>query len=550
MSVSSFLTEALNWAKQDENIRCMVLVGSQARGTARADSDVDLVVMADDPQVLIRDHTFAGRFGRIDKMETEDWGKVTSVRVFYKDGLEVEFGFTDPSWCSVPLDTGTLRTLTDGYRVMVDKENYFSNIDIKSRQSAGRKSGGAPKPAGRREKSTESSPETATQKAATRSTPDQKAAARRTTDQKSAVNKPLAHKSAVHKPVDQKAATRSTADQKAATRSTPDQKAAARRTTDQKPAAQTAARKSATQKVAAHKSAAQNTAASSTIACRSEKEMMELILDTARNDERVRAVVMNGSRTDPDAPKDRYQDYDIVYVVRDLKPFKKDHNWIDIFGERIILQMPEAMDLLPPCNDGSFNYQMLFTDGNRIDLTLIPVNKAGELRGKDSLTVNLLDKDGILPPAGEPNNSSYHIKPPTEKLYSDCCNEFWWVLQNVAKGICRDELPYAMRMFEYARDMLDQMVCWHIGGLNGYKVSAGKCGKYFKRYLSESQYKMYAETYSDAKYSKLWKAVFSMCGLFRETAKDVADQSGFVYPRLEDRGMTAYLKSIKEFPKQ
>ena len=37
---------------------------------------------------------------------------------------------------------------------------------------------------------------------------------------------------------------------------------------------------------------------------RSEKEMMDLILETAKNDERIRAVYMNGSRTNPNAPKD------------------------------------------------------------------------------------------------------------------------------------------------------------------------------------------------------------------------------------------------------
>lgn len=48
---------------------------------------------------------------------------------------------------------------------------------------------------------------------------------------------------------------------------------------------------------------------------RSEEEMYRLILDTARKDSRVRAVYMNGSRTNPNAPRDILQDYDIVYVV-------------------------------------------------------------------------------------------------------------------------------------------------------------------------------------------------------------------------------------------
>ena len=49
---------------------------------------------------------------------------------------------------------------------------------------------------------------------------------------------------------------------------------------------------------------------------RSEQEMYELIIGTARADERIRAVYLNGSRTDKNAPKDIFQDYDIVYAVR------------------------------------------------------------------------------------------------------------------------------------------------------------------------------------------------------------------------------------------
>ena len=45
---------------------------------------------------------------------------------------------------------------------------------------------------------------------------------------------------------------------------------------------------------------------------RTEEQMMKLILDTAKEDERILAVYMNGSRTNPNAPKDIFQDYDII----------------------------------------------------------------------------------------------------------------------------------------------------------------------------------------------------------------------------------------------
>ena len=50
---------------------------------------------------------------------------------------------------------------------------------------------------------------------------------------------------------------------------------------------------------------------------RSEAQMLRLILQVAENIQ-VEAVAMSGSRTNPKAPKDEFQDYDVVYVVEDL----------------------------------------------------------------------------------------------------------------------------------------------------------------------------------------------------------------------------------------
>jgi len=51
---------------------------------------------------------------------------------------------------------------------------------------------------------------------------------------------------------------------------------------------------------------------------RSEQEMLELILNSAKGDDRVRAVIMTGSRANPNARRDIFQDFDIVYLVTDV----------------------------------------------------------------------------------------------------------------------------------------------------------------------------------------------------------------------------------------
>src|SRR6267143_1051330 len=111
---------------------------------------------------------------------------------------------------------------------------------------------------------------------------------------------------------------------------------------------------------------------------RSEEEMLELIVSTAENDHRIRAVIMSGSRVNPNARRDIFQDFDIAYLVTDVDSFRDDHTWINRFGAIMILQLPEAMEDPPSKNDGRFTYLMQFTDGNRIDLTLFPIAKLQE----------------------------------------------------------------------------------------------------------------------------------------------------------------------------
>ena len=74
---------------------------------------------------------------------------------------------------------------------------------------------------------------------------------------------------------------------------------------------------------------------------RTEKEMYDMLLQIAREDERIKAVYMNGSRTNKNVPKDIFQDYDIVYVVTDTKPFIDDKGWINRFGEIWFMQYTE-----------------------------------------------------------------------------------------------------------------------------------------------------------------------------------------------------------------
>jgi aminoglycoside 6-adenylyltransferase len=281
---------------------------------------------------------------------------------------------------------------------------------------------------------------------------------------------------------------------------------------------------------------------------RSEKEMLDLILNVADRDDNIRAVIMNGSRVNPHAKKDPFQDYDIVYFVRDVEPYKRNAAFIKPFGELMILQTPEDMVDPPPDNDGHYTYLMQFLDGTRIDLSLCPLDTINT-NIADSLTVVLLDKDHLIPELPPPSDRDYLPQKPTAKQFDDCCNEFWWVSVYVAKGLWREELTYTKHILDvFVREQLMKMLVWYVGVETDFQKSSGKMGKHFKEYLDPEIWNLLKNTYADWKSEHIWESLFVMSDLFRRIGHCVAEHFGFNYPEQDDRNVTNYLHHIRNLP--
>ena len=231
---------------------------------------------------------------------------------------------------------------------------------------------------------------------------------------------------------------------------------------------------------------------------RSEQEIFTLILDVAKRYKKVRAVLLSGSRADTNSNKDAYQDFDICFAVTDINSFTKNHSWIDVFGERIIQQLPDEM-VIGKVSKHSFAYLMLFTDGNRIDLTLVPLEVFQNNYSFNEPTILLLDKDGIFNNISFPVQQSC-VKRPSQKEFTDCCNEFWWVSTYVVKGLHRNEIIYAKQMMDvHLRKMLLQMIEWFIGVETAFAVTAGFQGKQLRKYLPGGLYQKILTIYTDSK---------------------------------------------------
>lgn len=277
---------------------------------------------------------------------------------------------------------------------------------------------------------------------------------------------------------------------------------------------------------------------------RTEKEIYDLVLNFAFQDERIRIVTLEGSRTNVNIPKYNLQDYDITFFVIDMGEFLKSDDWLSVFGNRIMMQKPEDMELFPPEEKG-FSYIMLFDDGVKIDLTLLPVSMLEEYLTRDKLVKIMLDKDNMIKTEIVPTDEDYYIKCPTERKFDDCCNEFWNVATYVSKGLLRGEILFAIdHMNEVLRHELLRMISWYVGTEKGFNFSLGKNYKFLDKHISKELWDNLLNTYSMSSYEEMWKS-FDLClCLFKKISKKVADSLGYNYPDY-DENVTKYLETQK-----
>ena len=252
---------------------------------------------------------------------------------------------------------------------------------------------------------------------------------------------------------------------------------------------------------------------------RTEAEMLDVILQTAKVLQ-VDAVAMSGSRTNPNVPKDEFQDYDVVYVVDDLDNLTNNLSWLDQFGKRIIEQEVAL--------DHRCLYLMLFEDGNRIDLTLCPKEHMKEWVDSEAGFTVLEDPEHLFEPYSQ-NLERYWTSPATETNFVKSCNEFWWVSAYVAKGICRKQVIYATdHLYGICQQEFLKILAWQVASDRG-KVDIGKNYKYLFNYLPAEQKKEFSDLLDFSSLDKITESLFATMQLFHREAQRFAHKMGFDY---------------------
>lgn len=176
---------------------------------------------------------------------------------------------------------------------------------------------------------------------------------------------------------------------------------------------------------------------------RTEQQIFELIIEIAKQDDRIEAVLLNGSRANPNSVKDQFQDYDIIFATRHINDFVKDNEWHKQFGEILIMQEPDFEEAKKQYK--VYGYLMQFQDMTRIDLRLMQPDSILEYID-DAYSKVLLDKKGIYQSFNFNKEEMYVTKVATQYEFKKIVNEIYWVSTYVVKGIARKDFMYAEYM--------------------------------------------------------------------------------------------------------
>ena len=283
---------------------------------------------------------------------------------------------------------------------------------------------------------------------------------------------------------------------------------------------------------------------------RTEKEILETVLKAAGRDESVRAVIRTNL-----LPRRTYDYYNFCFVVNDTGKFDDDNVFENCFGERILLYRGDRNypELFP---NRTKAHLMVFRDGTTIAINVMEKDAfLARYNGEQNREhvwigdtyLKILDKDHMLPEIERlDERQTWFAEAPSGEAFDGTCNEFWWVLKTFAEYTLRKELPSAMFYLNTAvRDLLNQMIRWHIFLREGSPVDMGVLDSNMEKLLEADLFQLYKKTYPAADYENIWEAYDAVVKLWNILGRDVAERCGFTYPGDSERKMLTLVQSMR-----
>jgi aminoglycoside 6-adenylyltransferase len=278
----------------------------------------------------------------------------------------------------------------------------------------------------------------------------------------------------------------------------------------------------------------------------------------AKTQDHIRLAIVVGSCARTDTPADEWSDLDIVIYSTKPEVLLDSAEWVSEFGNPIITFVEpsaagsnksyERRVLYGNALDvdfavSSFNYVL---DAQKGDMTPELVKETYDVLGRGIRV--LVDKDNImkdflkkyqaikLPPTGLP----------TEHVYLERVNDFWYHAVWTAKKLRRGELWEAKASLDsYMKGRcLLPLIEWHSRITHGNDYDTWFGGRFIERWADPRIIAELRSAFAHYDEDDVWQALANTIQLFRWLAKEVAEKLEYTYPKKADQFASRWVDAV------
>ena len=275
-------------------------------------------------------------------------------------------------------------------------------------------------------------------------------------------------------------------------------------------------------------------------------EIIKYIKNFAKRNKEIILATLEGSRVNPHAKKDKYQDYDISFFMysKDINIFlgldsKQSLNDIteipccikelenSPFLRKILMaQMPESMEFYPPdLPNGWVSFLLLFESGVRLDLTFIPLEDLELYYTIEPLSKVLVDKNKLF--THTIPKIPFSITHLSQRSFDDVCNEFYFTYSALQKALAREQFILANHLLDSMRKALLVMLSFKVGLERGFELWLGKENTRILHYLSKKEVKVVRLSYRTDNLKHITRSAVELESFFRKIIKYICKKNNY-----------------------
>ncbi|MCM6774022.1 aminoglycoside 6-adenylyltransferase [Nocardia sp. CDC159] len=264
------------------------------------------------------------------------------------------------------------------------------------------------------------------------------------------------------------------------------------------------------------------------------------VIEWARSQSDIRAVLRTGSRARGDGSVDALSDHDIELYTTTPERYLGFDEWLSELGEVAV-----NIELDGPYDNPA--HLVFFADGSKADFQVLPVDLLGQLTadGLDELHERgyqvLYERDGVTAGLPAATGGAPEAELPDETEFREHCAEFWFEIAHVPRYLARGELWVVRARDWETKELLLTAIEWHALAHYGAGHDVWHNGTKMREWAAPG---VFARVEAMFAIEDPLRQARAAADLFAELSRAIAEACGFRYPEDLERAIRPVLDEL------